>query len=85
MSTPIATIPKNSREAIRFSLETFKGCKFADLRLYIQEDGQAAIATRKGLTVPPALWPQFKAALSKLEEAMLQAAWLDPEDLETER
>jgi hypothetical protein len=81
MSTPIATIPKNSREAIRFSLETFKGCRFADLRLYIQEDGQAPIATRKGLTVPPALWPQFKAALAQVEAAMIKESWLDREDL----
>ncbi len=84
MSTPIATIPKNSREVIRFSLETFKGWRFVDLRVYIQEDGQAPIATRKGLTISPHLWPQFRMALSKMEEAILAAGWLDPEDLQTE-
>ena len=53
------------------------------MRVYAKDEGKDPAPTRKGLAVSPALWPQFKAALGKLEEAMLQEAWLDPEDLET--
>lgn len=84
MSKQVYELLKNSREVIRFSLEIFKGCRFADLRIYIQEDGQAAVPTKKGLTVSPSLWPEFKKALAQVEAAMIQDGWLDREDLEVQ-
>ncbi|MGB7912521.1 MAG: transcriptional coactivator p15/PC4 family protein [Desulfobaccales bacterium] len=84
MSTPIATIPKNSREAIRFSLGQIKNHKFVDMRVFAIEDGKDPVPTKKGLAVSPVIWAQFRAALAQLEAAMIEEGWLDREDLEAQ-
>ena len=40
MSKTVYELPKNSREAIKFSLETFKGHRFIDMRVYAKEEGK---------------------------------------------
>ena len=84
MSKQVRELPKNSRESIKFSLAEFKGHKFIDMRVFVKEDGKDPVPTKKGLAVPPTLWPQFKAALAQLEEAMIKAGWLGQEDLEAQ-
>ena len=84
MSQTILELPKNSRETIRFSLGEYKTHKFVDLRIWAIEDGKDPAPTKKGLAVSPQLWPQFKAALAQLEEAMVQQGWLNHEDLAQE-
>jgi hypothetical protein len=87
MSDLICELPKNTREAIKFSLGEFKGHRFCDMRIFITEPGEDGgnakdpVPTKKGLAVSPALWPQFKAALVQVEAAMIEQKWLDPEDL----
>ena len=82
MSHPVCEISKNSKEIIRLSLEEYRGHKLADLRVYCQDEQGGMIPTRKGISIPISLWPQIRAALGKLEEAIIAAGWLDPEDLE---
>ena len=77
----ICEIQKNSRETICFRLEEYKGHKFVDMRVFAIEEGKDPAPTKKGLAVSPALWPQFKVALGKLEQAIIAAGWLDAEDL----
>ena len=84
MSDLIFELGKNSRETIRYSLGEYKGHRFVDLRIFITDDGKDSIATRKGLAVSPHLWPQFKEAMAKVEEAMVEAGWLDRADLEVQ-
>lgn len=84
MSTPIATIPKNSREAIELRLGTYKKHRFADIRIFIKEDGKDPAPTPKGLTVSPTLWPEFKKAVAQVETAMIKEGWIDKEDLEAQ-
>lgn len=79
---PIFEIQKNARESIQLRLGTFKKYKFADIRIFIKEDDKDPVPTPKGLTVSPALWPQFKRALAQVEAAMIGQGWLDKEDLE---
>jgi hypothetical protein len=33
------------------------------------------------LAIAPHLWPQFRAALVQVEGAMIEAGWLDKEDV----
>ncbi len=80
----VCEVPKNSREVFRFRLGEFKGHKFIDLRVFIKDDGKDPAPTKKGLAVSPTLWPQFRAALAQVEEAMIKEGWLDREDLEHE-
>ena len=77
----IYEIQKNSRETICFRLEEYKGHKFVDMRVFAIEEGKDPAPTKKGLAGSPALWPQFKVALGKLEQAIIAAGWLDAEDL----
>jgi hypothetical protein len=82
----IIELPKNSRETYQFRLGEFKGHKFIDMRIFVKEDGKNPCPTKKGLTVSPTLWVQFRAALVQVEAAMVAAKWLDEEDLsETQR
>ena len=85
MSKTVCELPKNSREDFRFSLGEIKGHRFCDLRVWAKEDGKDPVPTKKGLAVSPALWVQFKAALAQVEAAMVEAGWLDREDLEAQR
>ena len=59
----------------------FKGHKFVDLRIFTKEDGKDPAPTKKGLAVSPQLWPQFRKALIQVETAMIEAGWLEQEDL----
>jgi hypothetical protein len=79
---PVCELPKNSREVYQFRLGEFKGHKFIDMRIFTKEGGKEPAPTRKGLAVSPQLWPQFRAALARVEEAMVEQGWLDQEDLE---
>jgi hypothetical protein len=80
----VCEIQKNARETIRFRLGEYQGHKFVDMRVYAKEEGKDPAPTKKGLAVSPTLWPQFRAALAQVEAAMLQASWLDQEDLEAQ-
>lgn len=81
---PIFEIQKNGRETIQLRLGTFKKHRFVDMRIFIKEDGKDPTPTQKGLAVSPALWVQFKTALAKVEEAMIEQGWADKEDLEVQ-
>ena len=78
---PVCELPKNGRETIQFRLGEFKGHKFIDMRVFAVEDGKDPAPTKKGLAVSPALWPQFRAAMDQVEAAMVEAGWIDREDL----
>jgi hypothetical protein len=78
---PVCELSKNSREVYQFRLSEFKGHKFIDLRIFTKEDGKDPAPTKKGLAVAPHLWPQFRQALAQLESAMIEAGWLDREDI----
>jgi hypothetical protein len=78
---PVFELPKNSREVYQFRLGEFKGHNFIDMRIFTKEDGKDPAPTKKGLAVSPQLWPQFRAALAQVEAAMIEAGWLDQEDL----
>ena len=81
MSTPICEIPKNSKETIQLNLDEYRGHRLADLRVYYQDEKGSMIPTRKGISIPISLWPQFRAALDQVEAAMVQEGWIDREDL----
>ncbi len=79
---PICEIPKNSREIYQFRLGEFKGHKFVDMRIYsLSENGNKTLPTKKGVTVAPALWPEFRRALDQVEAAMIEQGLIDREDL----
>ena len=82
MNDIIFELQKNNREKIIFRLGAFKGHRFIDMRVFVVDGGENPAPTKKGLSVSPGLWPQFRQALTKVETALVGAGWLDKEDLE---
>ena len=85
MNNIVCEIQKNAQEKIIFRVDEYKGHRFIDMRVFVPgQNGRQDVATKKGLAVSPALWPQFKRALAQVEAAMIGQGWLDEEDLEAQ-
>ena len=81
MDKLITTLPKNATYAYHLALQEYKGARYVDLRLHVTLEGQDPIPTKRGLTIPYHLWPLFRQALTKVDDALVEAGWLDREDL----
>lgn len=65
---PIATVQKNRREELRFSLDEFRGHRFVSVRIFApNRDGTAMLPTRAGVTFKPELISEVRAALDATE------------------
>jgi len=64
----VATVEKNSREAIRVALRSYRGRRFVDCRLYYDDKGELR-PTGKGFGIAAALLPDLRAALDAAETA----------------
>ena len=85
MSEVISKVTKNAREVVFLSLSEFKGHRLIDLRVHVPGDQEGDwVPTRKGVSLAVGLYPEFKQALSQLEEALIDQGLLDPEDLEAQ-
>ncbi len=58
---------RNAEETLRISLSTFKGRTYVDIRLF--DKGELA-PTKKGVTITPELWDEFRAGVARAEEAL---------------
>jgi hypothetical protein len=83
MSDVISKVTKNAREVLFFSLSEFKGRRLIDIRVHVpgEEEGDW-VPTRKGVSLAVGLYPEFKEALSQLEDALIAQGLIDREDLE---
>ena len=72
MSEFIAEMEKGWNEKIVFGLSEFKGKKYADLRIYYEDDEGEWKPTKKGVTVALDRFYEFKENLGKLEEYLLE-------------
>jgi hypothetical protein len=77
----IASFQKNSQEEFRFSITTFKGREYADIRIFYEKDG-AYLPSKKGITVSLDTWEEFRASLKKLEAALVDRKLVQPEQNE---
>jgi len=78
----LASFPRNAEETLQIAVSTFKGRTYVDIRLYYTDaDGQLK-PTKKGVTVTPELWDQFRAGLAQAEEELQRRnLWPPPEQL----
>ena len=76
----IAEFKKNASDYVRVSLSTFKGYRFIDLRVYTTTDAGELVATKKGITVAPDLWDDFRAAVAAAEQELEAAGLWSPVD-----
>jgi hypothetical protein len=83
MDKPLLTVNKNTKERYHFSVREYQGHKFIDIRLHFQaDDGTTWSPTKKGVTVSPSTWPEFKAALAQVEAELIRQQLIDPSDLD---
>lgn len=78
MSEFIAEMEKGWNEKIVFGLSEFKGKKYADLRIYFEDDEGEWKPTKKGVTVSLERFWEFKENLQKLEEYLLEKGHIQP-------
>jgi hypothetical protein len=76
---PIATIRKNSREAMHVQLRTFKGYRSVDLRIFVLNgEGQPA-PTAKGVSIRPAMLRDVIEALQAAERQAVAEGLISPD------
>ena len=70
---------RNEEVTLRVSLSTYKGRTYVDLRLFYQDAGGELRPTRKGVTITPELWDEFRAGVVAAEAALQEARlWYPP-------
>ncbi|AEB08424.1 transcriptional coactivator p15/PC4 family protein [Desulfobacca acetoxidans] len=73
MEKPLVTVNKNTKERYHFSIREYQGHKFVDVRLhFLADDEQSWHPTKKGITVLPSLWRDFRAALDQVEAELVR-------------
>lgn len=76
---------RNAEETVQVSLSVFKGKTYVDFRLFYEDAEGELKPTKKGITVTPELWDEFRAGVARAE-AVLQEKNLwhpagdDPDD-----
>ena len=78
-SQVVASFQKNSQEEFRFTITSFRGSEYADIRIYYENEGDF-LPSRKGITVSPEAWSEFRSCLEKLEAELKRRDLLKDDD-----
>ena len=70
--TVLHEFKRNAEETLRISLSTFKGRTYVDIRLFYQDDKGELAPTKKGVTITPELWDEFRAGVAAAEDTLQQ-------------
>jgi len=68
MDKVVAIIEKNALEQIQVAVKEYQGRVYADLRLFFLGEDEGWHPTKRGLTVSPVLWPEFMAAMARVDK-----------------
>ncbi|MGH9339281.1 MAG: transcriptional coactivator p15/PC4 family protein [Acidobacteriota bacterium] len=79
MSEVVTEMEKSYNEKILFSLSEFKEKKYADIRVYYEDDEGEWKPTKKGVTITLDRFAEFKEHLAKLEEFLIAGGHLEQE------
>jgi Transcriptional Coactivator p15 (PC4) len=71
----IARFRKNEVEECVISVRNFEGTDFVDFRTYFGARGQDTRPTKKGLTIPIAMYGEFRRSIDLLDSVMKEAGW----------
>jgi hypothetical protein len=71
---------RNADDTLRISLSNFKGRTYVDIRLFYQDANGELAPTKKGVTVTPELWDEFRAGIAAAEEALQEKNLWHPAD-----
>ena len=68
--TVIHEFKRNAEETMRVSLSVFKGKTYIDFRLFYTDANGELAPTKKGVTVTPELWDEFRAGVAAAEQLL---------------
>ena len=80
-SRVVASFQKNSQEEYRFTITSFRGKEYADIRIYYENDGDF-LPSKKGITVSPDAWESFRSCLDELESELKERNLLKADESE---
>lgn len=78
-SRVVASFQKNSQEEFRFTITSFRGNDYADIRIYYENDGDF-LPSKKGITISPEAWKSFRECLDELESELRERKLLKDDD-----
>jgi len=61
---------RNAEETLRISLSTFKGRTYVDIRLFYEDTNGELATSKKGVTITPELWDEFRIGVARAEETL---------------
>jgi len=70
---------RNQEETLRISLSSFKGRTYIDIRMFYEDANGELAPTKKGVTITPELWDEFRVGVANAEEALQKANLWHPE------
>ena len=68
--TVVHEFKRNAEETLRVSLSLFKGKTYIDIRLFYEDANGELAPTKKGVTVTPELWDEFRAGVAAAEKIL---------------
>ena len=71
----IGSVTKNSRESVAVMLRTFKGHRFADVRVMASKPDGGTTPTGKGVALNANALPELIDLLQRAHVAAVQAGW----------
>jgi hypothetical protein len=71
---------RNADETMRVSLSTFKGRTYVDIRLFYTDENNELAPTKKGVTITPELWDEFRAGVAAAETELQEKNLWHPAD-----
>jgi hypothetical protein len=76
----IGTIRKNAQENITVSLRSYKGYRFADIRVMARRANGEPTPTAKGVAIKPDALPQIIELLQQAHSTAVEAGWCSAND-----
>lgn len=68
----ITELEKGYNEKLIFSLSEFRGKKYADIRVFYEDDEGEWKPTKKGITIAPDRFEEFEEAIGQLRQRMVE-------------
>ena len=65
---------KNATEEVRISVNTYKGKKYIDIRVYYQDDSGDYKPSKKGVALSPELLEELQKGIDKLKQSLSEEA-----------
>lgn len=71
----VARLRKNDVEEVVVSVRNFEGSDFVDIRTFFGARDQEVKPTKKGVTIPVALYSEFRRSIGLLDAVMAERGW----------